>query len=195
ANYFQHLPYLEDFNKQNGTKLVSVGAIHYEPLSIYCGKSTDFTNVPDKAQIAVPNDTTNEARALQLLQSNGLITIKEGAGLAATKGDIISNPKNIEIIEMEAAQLPRTLADVDFAVINGNYALDAGVMDKVAKVNDKAVSEASDSEGAKTFGNIVAVKAGNETKPEIVALMEVLQSDDIKAFINEKYSGLVVPLF
>ncbi len=196
ANYFQHEPYLLDFNKNNGTQLSTAAAIHYEPLSVYAGKSSDLAAIADGASIAVPNDTTNEARALQLLQANGIITLKEGVGLEATKNDIVENPKNVEIVEMEAAQLPRTLEDVDFAVINGNYALEAGVTDRVVlNAEGKAVSEASDSEGATTFGNIVAVRTGDEERPEIKALNEALKSETVKNFINEKYNGLVVPLF
>lgn len=120
ANYFQHGPYLEDFNKKNNTHLVSVAAIHYEPLGLYPGKTKSLNDLADGAKIAVPNDTTNEARALQLLAAQGIITLKEDAGLAATKNDVVDNPHNIELVEMEAAQLPRTLSDVDFAVINGN---------------------------------------------------------------------------
>lgn len=196
ANYFQHLPYLEDFNANNKTALVSAAAIHYEPLSLYAGKSSDLAAIADGASIAVPNDTTNEARALQLLQANGLITLTEGVGLAATKNDIVENPKNLEIVELEAAQVPINLPDVDFAVINGNYALGAGVTDKVVLDKDgNPVSEASDSEGATTFGNIIAVREGDESRPEITALVEALQSETVKNFINEKYNGLVVPLF
>ena len=191
ANYFQHGPYLESFNEENGTHLVSVGAIHYEPFGIYPGKSSDLENIADGAVIAVPNDTTNEARALQLLAAQGIITLKEGAGLTATKNDIAENPHNVDIVEMEAAQLPRTLADVDFAVINGNYAAEAGLN---AATDALAVEDAS-SEAAQTFANILVVKEGNEDNPAIQALLAALQSEQVKNFIDETYSGAVVAIF
>ena len=191
ANYFQHGPYLESFNEENGTHLVSVGAIHYEPFGIYPGKISDLENIADGAVIAVPNDTTNEARALQLLAAQGIITLKEGAGLTATKNDIAENPHNVDIVEMEAAQLPRTLADVDFAVINGNYAAEAGLN---AATDALAVEDAS-SEAAQTFANILVVKEGNEDNPAIQALLAALQSEQVKNFIDETYSGAVVAIF
>lgn len=189
ANYFQHKPYLDDFNAKNVTDLVSAGAIHFEPLGIYKGKSEDLANIADGAQIAVPNDTTNEARALQLLQAQGLIQLKEGVGLEATVQDISENPKNIKIVEIEAAQVPRTLPDVDFAIINGNYALEAGVEGAVLLTEDK------DSEIAQERANIIAVRSGNESRPEIQALVQSLQSDKVKTFIEEKYGSTVIPVF
>ena len=185
ANYFQHLPYLESFNKENGTNLVSAGAIHYEPFGVYAGKTTSLDELQDGATIAVPNDTTNEARALLLLEAQGLIKLKEDAGLTATKNDIVENPKNLQLYEVEAAQLPRVIGDVDVAVINGNYAIEAGYK----------VSEASDSLAATTYGNVVAVRAGEENDPAIQALIEALTSDEVKAFIESTYDGAVVPLF
>ena len=190
ANYFQHLPYLESFNKENGTNLVSAGAIHYEPFGIYAGKTTSLDELQDGATIAVPNDTTNEARALLLLEAQGLIKLKEDAGLTATKNDIVENPKNLQLYEVEAAQLPRVIGDVDVAVINGNYAIEAGY-----KVSDALAVEASDSLAATTYGNVVAVRAGEENDPAIQALIEALTSDELKAFIESTYDGAVVPLF
>ena len=191
ANYFQHTPYLDSFNEENGTHLVSVGAIHYEPFGLFAGKTATLDELADGAKIAVPNDTTNEARALQLLAAQGIITLKEGAGLTATKNDIAENPHNVDIVEMEAAQLPRTLADVDFAVINGNYAAEAGLN---AATDALAVEDAS-SEAAQTFANILVVKEGNEDNPAIQALLAALQSEQVKNFINETYSGAVVAIF
>ena len=190
ANYFQHLPYLESFNKENGTNLVSAGAIHYEPFGVYAGKTTSLDELQDGATIAVPNDTTNEARALLLLEAQGLIKLKEDAGLTATKNDIVENPKNLQLYEVEAAQLPRVIGDVDVAVINGNYAIEAGY-----KVSDALAVEASDSLAAPTYGNVVAVRAGEENDPAIQALIEALTSDEVKAFIESTYDGAVVPLF
>lgn len=190
ANYFQHLPYLESFNKENGTNLVSAGAIHYEPFGVYAGKTTSLDELQDGATIAVPNDTTNEARALLLLEAQGLIKLKEDAGLTATKNDIVENPKNLQLYEVEAAQLPRVIGDVDVAVINGNYAIEAGY-----KVSDALAVEASDSLAATTYGNVVAVRAGEENDPAIQALIEALTSDEVKAFIEGTYDGAVVPLF
>ena len=191
ANYFQHTPYLDSFNEENGTHLVSVGAIHYEPFGLFAGKTATLDELADGAKIAVPNDTTNEARALQLLAAQGIITMKEGAGLTATKNDIAENPHNVDIVEMEAAQLPRTLADVDFAVINGNYAAEAGLN---AATDALAVEDAS-SEAAQTFANILVVKEGNEDDPAIQALLAALQSEQVKNFIDETYSGAVVAIF
>ena len=191
ANYFQHTPYLDSFNEENGTHLVSVGAIHYEPFGLFAGKTASLDELADGAKIAVPNDTTNEARALQLLAAQGIITLKEGAGLTATKNDIAENPHNVDIVEMEAAQLPRTLADVDFAVINGNYAAEAGLN---AATDALAVEDAS-SEAAQTFANILVVKEGNEDDPAIQALLAALQSEQVKNFIDETYSGAVVAIF
>ena len=191
ANYFQHTPYLDSFNEENGTHLVSVGAVHYEPFGIYPGKSSDLANIADGATIAVPNDTTNEARALQLLAAQGLITVRDGAGLTATVNDITENPHNVKIEEIEAAQLPRTVQDVDFAVINGNYAIEAGF--SVGK--DALATEDASSEAAQTYANVLVVKEGNENDPAIQALYAALTSDTIKDFINNTYDGAVVPIF
>lgn len=189
ANYFQHQPYLDQFNEERKMELVSAGMIHYEPFGIYAGKISSLEALPDGAQVAVPNDTTNEARALLLLEANGLITLKEGAGLNATRQDVIDNPKNIDIIEMEAAQIPRSLPDVEIAVINGNYAISAGL-----KVSEALACEDSGSVGATTYGNVVAVKKGHESDEKIKALIEVLKSEEIQKFVEEKYEGAVVLL-
>ncbi|WP_456067204.1 MetQ/NlpA family ABC transporter substrate-binding protein [Gemmiger sp.] len=191
ANYFQHKPYLDSFNVEQGTHLVSVGAVHYEPFGIYPGKSDDLANIVDGATIAIPSDTTNEARALQLLATQGLITVRDGAGLTATVNDITENPHNIKFEEIEAAQLPRTVQDVDFAVINGNYALAAGFSVK----NDALATEDASSEAAQTYANILAVKEGRENDPAIQALYAALTSDKVKDYINSTYDGAVVPIF
>ena len=191
ANYFQHKPYLDDFNKKKKTHLVSAGMIHYEPFGIFPGKTKTLKDLKKGATVAVPNDTTNEARALLLLQDQGLIKLKDGAGLTATKKDIVENKKDLAIKEIEAAQIPRSLKDVDIAVVNGNYALQAGL-----KVNkDALATEDVDSVGAKTYGNIVAVKKGNEKLAATKALIKALKSDTVKKYINDKYDGAVVPLF
>lgn len=189
ANYFQHIPYLESFNKEQGTHLVNVGGIHYEPFGIYPGTKTDLEDLAEGDTIAVPNDTTNEARALLLLEANGVITLKEDAGLEATVNDIVDNPKNIEILELEAAQVARVKEEVAFVVLNGNYALEAGF--SVAK--DAVAYETSDSEAAKTYVNIIAVKEGNEDNEGVKALVEVLTSDEIKQYIKDTYDGAVIP--
>ena len=190
ANYFQHKPYLEDFNKENNTDLVSVAPIHYEPFGIYAGKTKSLEDLKDGASIAVPSDTTNEARALLLLEEEGLIVLKEGAGLAATKNDIESNPKNIEIVELEAAQLPRVLPDVDLAVINANYAIDAGL-----KVSDALATEKKESVASETYANIIATRRDNVDDPAIKALIEALQTDHVREYIESTYEGAVVPIF
>lgn len=191
ANYFQHTPYLEQFNAENGTDLVSAGKIHYEPMGIYAGKTASLEELPDGATIAVPNDATNEARALQLLAAQGLITVRDGAGLTATINDITENPHNLKIEEIEAAQLPRTVQDVDFAVINGNYAMEAGF--SVGK--DALATEDASSEAAQTYANVLVVKEGNENNPAIQALYAALTSDKVKEYINSTYDGAVVPIF
>ena len=174
---------------EKGTHLVNVGEIHYEPLGIYGGTESDLANISDGATIAVPNDTTNEARALLLLQDNGIITLKDGAGMEATKNDIAENPHNVEIIELEAAQVARVIEETSFVVLNGNYALQAGLNAQT----DALAYETSDSEAAKTYVNVVVVKEGNEGNEGVKALVEVLKSDEISNFINEKYQGSVVP--
>ncbi|MEF9983517.1 MAG: MetQ/NlpA family ABC transporter substrate-binding protein [Oscillospiraceae bacterium] len=189
ANFFQHKPYLEKFNAENGTDIVGVAAIHFEPLGIYSGKSSDINNIPQNAVISVPNDSTNEARALLLLQDLGIIKLKDNVGLEATTIDIVENPHNIEVFEIEAAQLLGTIADVDFAVINGNYAVDGNILNNVIAMEDK------DGEACKTYANLVAVKGGNEDNELVQELVAVLQSDEIRTFITDRYKNLFVPAF
>ena len=191
ANYFQHTPYMEKFNEENGTHLVSVGKIHYEPMGIYPGLTKTLEELPDGATIAVPNDATNEARALQLLAAQGLIELKEDAGLNATPTDITSNPKNLQFKELEAAMLPQTASEVDLSVINSNFAMEGGMN----PATDSLASEDADSEAAQTFANIIAVKEGHENDPAIQALVKALQSDKVKEYIEKTYSGAVVAVF
>ena len=190
ANYFQHTPYLEQFNAENGTDLVSAGKIHYEPMGIYAGKTASLEELPDGATIAVPNDATNEARALQLLAAQGLIEIDPEAGLNATPNDITSNPKNLEFTELDAAMIPNTIEEFDLNVINSNYALQAGLN----PAEDALASEDASSDAAQTYANIVAVKAGHENDPAIVALVDALHSEEIQEFINTTYAGSVLPI-
>ena len=189
ANYFQHIPYLENFNEEQGTHLVNAGGIHYEPFGIYPGTKDTLEDLEKGDVIAVPNDTTNEARALLLLEANGIITLKEGAGLTATVRDIAENPYDIQIQELEAAQVSRVKDEVAAVVLNGNYALEAGF----SVGQDSIAYEKSDSEAAQTYVNVIAVKEGNETDEGIQALVEVLKSDDIKDFIQSTYDGAVIP--
>lgn len=191
ANYFQHLPYLEDFNVKNNTDLVSAGAIHYEPLGLYPGKVKALDAIANGATIAIPNDTTNEARALLLLQTIGLIKLDASAGLEATPKDVTENPKNLVFKELEAAQLARSLQDVDLAVINGNYAIEAGL--NVG--TDALAKEEKDSLAAQTYANIIAVRKGEENSEKTKALMKALTSEKVKTFIEETYKGAVVPIF
>ena len=189
ANYFQHIPYLNSFNEEKGTHLVNAGGIHYEPFGIYPGTKSSLDDIADGDTIAVPNDTTNEARALLLLQDNGIIKLKDGAGLEATVNDIEENPYNVEIVELAAEQVARVAEETSYIVLNGNYALQAGY--SVSK--DALAYETSDSEAAKTYVNVIAVKEGNENSDKIKALVDVLKSDEIKDFINEKYDAAVIP--
>ena len=190
ANYFQHITYMNDFNDQNGTHLVSAAEVHYEPMSLYAGKVSSLDELADGALIGVPNDATNEARALLVLQQEGLITLREGAGITATINDIVDNPKNLQFSEMEAAQLPLRLADLDMAVINGNYAIDAGL-----SMDDALATESADGEAAQAYVNVLAVKEGRETDPAIQALAAALCSDEVKTYIEENYNGAVVAVF
>ena len=191
ANYFQHITYLNDYNDNNGTDLVSAAGIHYEPFAIYSENISSLDELQDGDSIAVPNDPTNEARALLLLQEQGLITLKDGAGLQATALDIEENPKNLQLVEIEAAQLPRSLPDVAAAVINGNYALDAGL----SALNDSLAVESSDSDTAQAYTNVIAVVSGNENSEKVQALVNALKSDDVKAFMETTYNGNVVAVF
>ena len=190
ANYFQHIPYLDQFNEEKGTHLVNAGGIHYEPFGIYPGTKDSLDDLEDGDSIAVPNDTTNEARALLLLADNGLIELKEGVGLTATKQDIVSNPKNLDIREMEAALVPTVLNEVAVAVINGNYAIGAGL-----KVSEALAAEKSESTAAQTYANVICVKEGNENSEKIQALIKAVTSETVKEYINSTYDGAVVPIF
>jgi D-methionine transport system substrate-binding protein len=189
ANFFQHTPYMESFNEDKGTHLVVAGEIHFEPLGIYPGEKNDLKDLASGDTIAVPNDTTNEARALMLLQAEGIIQLREGAGLQATVNDIVENPYGVKIIELEAAQIARVVDETSFVVLNGNYALNAGYT-----VKEHAIAcEAVDSEAAKTYVNIIAVKEGNESNEGIQALVEVLTSKEVQNFIEQTYNGAVIP--
>ena len=189
ANYFQHVPYLEQFNSENGSDLVSIGAIHYEPFGIYAGKTDDLSKLEDGAVVAVPNNVTNEARALLLLAQEGIISLKEEAGVNATVEDITDNPKNIEFKELAPEQLVSALPDVDIAVINGNYAIEGGL-----HVSQALAVEANDGIAAVTYGNIIATSPDKADDESLKTLVEVLQSDEISSFIRDKYDGAVVPL-
>ncbi len=191
ANYFQHQPYLDSFNEEKGTHLVSVEAVHFEPFGLYAGKTASLDALADGATVAVPNDTTNEARALLLLQQEGLIKLADGAGITATTKDIVENPKNLKIKELEAANIPNALADVDVACINGNYAQAAGLsVDK-----DALAVEATDSLAAETYANVLVVKDGNQDSDKIKTLAKALTSDTVRTYINSTYNGAVVPVF
>ena len=190
ANYFQHIPYLDQYNAENGTELVAVGNVHYEAMGAYKGTKTSFDELADGDKIGVPNDVTNEARALQLLAANGVITLKDGVGLEATKLDIVDNPKNIEIVELEAATIPSALPDLAFGVINANYALGAGLT-----TDDSVAYEAADSEAAETYVNVIVVNKGNEESEKTQALVKALQTDAVKDFILNTYNGAVQPKF
>lgn len=190
ANYFQHVPYLDDYNQQNHTNLVPTASVHFEPLGLYPGKSTSLKNIPSGATIAVPNDTTNEARALLLLQSANLIKLKDPKSLNETVQDITKNPHNIHIQEVDAAAIPRLKNQVNYAVINGNYALQAGY-----KISDALISEGANSLAAKTYANVVVVRSGDQNKPAIVALDKALQSAAVKNYINQHFKGSIIPVF
>ncbi|MFB7945725.1 MetQ/NlpA family ABC transporter substrate-binding protein [Kitasatospora phosalacinea] len=188
ANYFQHQPYLDDFNKKNGTDIVSVEAVHLEPLGVYSKKVKSVAELKDGAQVAVPSDATNEGRALKLLADNGVITLKDGAGTTATVQDVTGNPKNLKFKELEAAQLPRALDDVDAAVINGNYALGANLK----PATDALVLEKAEGN---PYANILAVKKGHENDPRVQKLAELLHSDEVKKYIDDNFQGAVIPAF
>lgn len=190
ANYFQHITYLENYNAENGTDLVSAGLIHYEPFAVYAGTSNDLDAIADGATIAVPNDPTNEGRALLLLQDLGLITLSDPENLEATPKDIKDNPHNIKFQELEAAALPRALSSVDFAVINGNYAIEAGY-----HVADALAHESSDSLAVEKYANIICVAKGNEDSEAVKALVEVLTSEDFADYLEENYGEDVLPAF
>ena len=187
ANYFQHLPYLDEFNETRGTHLVDVAGVHIEPMAIYAGKSASLEELPDGAVIGVPNDATNEGRALLLLEAQGLITLDDSSNLTATPINIVDNPKNLQFEEIEAKTLPSSLPDLDLAVINSNYALGAGLN----PTTDSLAIESADS----PYVNVLVVKEGNEDNAAVQALVEVLHSDTIRDFINEEFDGAVVPAF
>jgi D-methionine transport system substrate-binding protein len=191
ANFFQHEPYLDNFNREHGTDLVSVGAIHYEPFGIYSRKIGALSELRDGAIVAIPNDVTNEARALLLLEDNGLLEVNENKDLLATKNDITQNPKNLVIKEIESAQLARSLGDVDIAVINGNFAILAGF----SVINDNLAIEPADSKSAERYANVVVFRAANVGCDKTKALMSALKSDKVKQFIIEKYGGAILPVF
>lgn len=188
ANYFQHQPYLDYFNQQNGTDLVSAGNIHYEPLGIYPGKSSDLSVIADGAQVAIPNDGSNEARALYLLETQGLIKVDHSVGYEATKLDVTENPKKLDLVELDADKIPAALPDVDFAVINGNYAIAAGVNGTVL------ITEDPNGESAITYANIIAVRPENKDNAAIKTLIDVLHSKEVTDFMLEKYQGSVQPI-
>lgn len=191
ANYFQHQPYLDTFNAENGTHLVSVVAIHYEPFGVYAGTKSAVADLADGDKIAIPNDGSNRARALLLLEAQGIITLKEGVGMEATVLDIAENPLNLDIVEMEAAQIAGVRDSVALAVINGNYALNAGLN----AGTDAIATEDPNSVSAQTYANVLVVKEGNENNEKIQALVKALTSEEVRNYINETYSGAVVPIF
>ena len=191
ANYFQHVPYLDTFNADNGTHLVSVAMVHYEPFGIYAGTKSAIADLAEGDKIAVPNDGSNRARALLLLEQEGIIKLKEGVGMNATDLDIVENPLNLEIFQMEAAQIANVRDSVALAVINGNYALQAGLN---AGTDALAVEDA-ESISATTYANVLVVKKGNEQSEKTLALIKAVMSEEVKAYINETYSGAVVPIF
>jgi len=191
ANYFQHTPYMYNFNEAHGTNMVALFAVHFEPLGLYKARTQSLEELADGAIIAIPNDPTNGARALQLLEAAGLITLREGAGIMATRMDVVDNPRNIDIRELEAAQLPHILPDVDMAVINGNFALQAGL----EMESDAVAAEEADSLSAAAYANYIVVRAGNEDDERVQILINVISSDAVRDFINERYAGRVVPVF
>ena len=191
ANYFQHVPYLEDFNEEHDTDLSSAGLIHYEPFGIYPGRISSLDDLGEGAIVSMPNDAVNESRALLLLEAQGLLTLKEGVGLGATILDVVDNPLNLEFMELEAAQLTKSLQDVDVAVINGNYA----IQDGLSASEDALAIEDKDSIAAETYANAIVVRTGDEENEYIKALVEALQSEEVRAFIEETYDGAVIPKF
>ncbi|MBQ0004796.1 MAG: MetQ/NlpA family ABC transporter substrate-binding protein [Clostridiales bacterium] len=189
ANYFQHVPYLDQYNEENGTDIISVGTVHYEAMGIYKGTKSAINELSSGDKIGVPNDVTNEARALQLLEANGVIKLRDGAGLKATKADIVSNPYGVEIVELDPAIIPNSLPDLALAVINANYAIEADV------IGQGIVFEASDSDAAQTYANIIACRNGEENSEKIQALVKAVQSETVKAYLNETYKGVIQTIF
>ncbi|TCD54213.1 MetQ/NlpA family ABC transporter substrate-binding protein [Alloscardovia theropitheci] len=191
ANYFQHKPYLDNFNKEKGTHLVSVEGVHFEPFGLYPGKTKSLDALQDGATVAVPNDATNEARALLLLQSAGLIELKDPTDINATPKDITSNPKNLQFKELEAAAVPQAVPDVDIAALNGNYAIQANF----DPTKDTLATEKAGDIVAKTYENILVVKDGNQNSAKIKALATALNSSEVRDYINNNFKGAVVPVF
>lgn len=189
ANYFQHQPYLDNFNEVNGTDLVSVGANMYIPMAIFSNTLTSLDNIPEGTTVAVPNDTTNEARALLLLEENGFITLEDGVDVTATVLDIADNPHDLKFMELDAAQIPRSLEDADLAVVNGNFALDAGL-----NLDDALLVESADSVTAQTYANVIAVRAGEEDSAKTQTIVKILMSDECKQYIEENFNGAVLPV-
>lgn len=192
CNYFQHTPYLVDWTKKNCDEedaLIAASKIHFEPLGIYSSKHKDVKDVPQNAKIAVPNDTTNEARALQLLEANGMIKLAQGKGLEATKADIVENPYNVEIIELVAEVVPTKLDELDFAIANGNNALNAKITDKLL------VTESTESDAASDFANVIAIRKEDKDSQKVKDLLEVLETQKTVDFIKKEYAGVVVPMF
>ena len=189
ANYFQHQPYLDNFNEVNGTDLVSVGANMYIPMAIFSNTLTSLDNIPEGTTVAVPNDTTNEARALLLLEENGFITLEDGVDVTATVLDIADNPHDLKFVELDAAQIPRSLEDADLAVVNGNFALDAGL-----NLDDALLVESADSVTAQTYANVIAVRAGEKDSAKTQTIVKILMSDECKQYIEENFNGAVLPV-
>ena len=190
ANYFQHVPYLDEYNAQNGTNLVSVGGVHYEPMGVYAGTKKSFDELADGDKVGIPNDATNGARALLLLQDNGVIKLKDGAGVTATEQDIAENPKNITIVPLEAATIPASLPDLALGVINANYAIGADL-----KIDEALATEAADSLAADTYVNVIVVNEENKDSEKTKALVAALQTDEVRKFIEDTYAGAVQPKF
>ena len=190
ANFFQHVPYLDEYNAQNGTNLVSVAAIHYEPMGVYAGTKKSFDELADGDKIGIPNDATNGARALLLLQDNGVIKLKDGAGVTATEQDIAENPKNIKIVPLEAATIPASLPDLALGIINGNYAVGADL-----KISDAIATETEDSLAAETYANVIVVNEENKDSEKTKALVAALQTEEVKKFIDDNYAGAVKAKF
>lgn len=189
ANFFQHKPFLDKYNESNKTNLIAVANIHYEPLGIYGGKKSDLSLVDKNSTIAIPNDSTNRARALHLLKDLGLIELDTSKGILVTSKDITSNKYNLKIVELEAAQVPLQLSSFDYGIVNGNYALNSNIISKLIR------SEDTSSIGATYYANILCVKAQNEKSLKTEILIEALKQDKIRDFINEKYQGIVIPVF
>lgn len=187
ANFFQHTPYLDKFNAERGTKLKAIAKVHVEPMGVYSHKVKDLKELADGAKVAIPNDPTNGGRALLILQDAGLIELKDKGSITSTTQDIIKNDKNLQFVELEAAQIPRSIEDVDIALINTNFALEAGLN----PLKDALFLEPKDS----PYANVLVVRDGDENRPEIQKLVKALQSPEVKKFIEDKYQGAILPSF